>query len=944
MATKPAKSRKAPRGQVKVKSSAGSRSGIKRAGRRGDGPPMKMDGHSWSLDNAGVSVHRDPAGGRATLVRHIAYPYESAWDETPAQLFSIANDYLAKVAPALELPDRWLDDLAPPHLVDDGPRPLYLRWLRNAPGKPDIQSPWQQASSFWSSRRYLDDDLLEMESLRDLRTRADPAAPLDRTAVLVAGLIPRTKDEYAPDQWILNGGRGLRVLAHIRPATRAAKASVRITCVYSTLPTWSGRNNKAIAEITPLLSIDAALVLLSKQVAGAFGIDPKDVTECGLRPPDDLDAKLWTWMVLARAKSNTITDPDGLSHLLIGSFSKISGYVPNARIPLVAFADVDAPVFAQDPISRAGLLYRNDVRPNRPQASLDPWSKSTRFRNLPLGKPGMAQLVDPPRGPAGGPLVSNFMVTNSRFVEPGASESAPKEVTIPLVAGTRTNDFAAANAYFHTSRMFRRMRRFGLQPDDYFHFAQRPIKVRYRSTIVPGARDGRTVNAQVRWNAVTGATVSVSAPGTIDLCFALGDLSGSSSRAPLGISADPRWCWHEFAHVLLAAAIGELEFRFAHSCGDAMAAIASDPKSKLADVAAWRGATFPWIEIADRRHDRDAAKGWSWQGSMYQREHTQFSPEYCDRRGYWAEQILSTTLFNLYRAIGGDAQKLVAGKRVADTRARKAASDYALYLIMRGIQLLGPANQVPAQTALVYMDALCNADVPDNANPGPLDYPPALVHKVVVWAFREQGLETRTVSTAGAVLPCVELHLADRRHDTTKPVPTNVSAYAPVNFVDNTWHARTETLRVQHTIAGKVDAAPKSGAKNSIFVGVHNLGDKKAVDVTVEVWVAAFQNEIPPFPNPVAAAGPWQKLDTKTDDVPRNTAAAGPGHRQFGPFAWQVPPTAGKKYALLATATCDDDPANTTPSTALPTALNPSPVKYLVAFDDNIALREVRSV
>ena len=69
-----------------------------------------------------------------------------------------------------------------------------------------------------------------------------------------------------------------------------------------------------------------------------------------------------------------------------------------------------------------------------------------------------------------------------------------------------------------------------------------------------------------------------------------------SSAEPLGIAADARWIWHEIGHVLLTTSVGDLQFRFAHSPGDALAAIVSDPESELATDANWRGATFPWVQ------------------------------------------------------------------------------------------------------------------------------------------------------------------------------------------------------------------------------------------------------------------------------------------------------------------------------------------------------------
>ncbi len=142
--------------------------------------------------------------------------------------------------------------------------------------------------------------------------------------------------------------------------------------------------------------------------------------------------------------------------------------------------------------------------------------------------------------------------------------------------------------------------------------------------------------------------------GSLEVRFALGDLASSTTRKPLCVACDPRWNWHEFGHVLLAAATGELEFRFAHSAGDALGAILSDPKSKLASEAGWRGLSFPWIFLP-RRHDRAVEDGWGWSGSLYLGETSRDGSHVAEAHGYRSEQILSSSLFRLYRAMGGDA-------------------------------------------------------------------------------------------------------------------------------------------------------------------------------------------------------------------------------------------------------------------------------------------------
>src|SRR5690606_9279563 len=130
----------------------------------------------------------------------------------------------------------------------------------------------------------------------------------------------------------------------------------------------------------------------------------------------------------------------------------------------------------------------------------------------------------------------------------------------------------------------------------------------------------------------------------------LGNVTSRRQAEYASIAMDPRWAWHEFGHVLIAAATGSLELPFVHSVGDALAAIVSDPYSRLAEHPQARYATFPWIPSA-RRHDRDVRRGWSWSGSFHRATRMPSLASHASRKGYISEQILSTTLFRLYRCL-----------------------------------------------------------------------------------------------------------------------------------------------------------------------------------------------------------------------------------------------------------------------------------------------------
>src|SRR5262249_32371927 len=155
------------------------------------------------------------------------------------------------------------------------------------------------------------------------------------------------------------------------------------------------------------------------------------------------------------------------------------------------------------------------------------------------------------------------------------------------VAHARMNPFAALSGYQHGRELLDTMESYGLDPNEYFRLASLPLRIRYRATIVPGpGKDGKTVNAMVDYDppeAHYNGDWTLDAFKPLQVRFALADLKRSPSRRePLGLAADPRWSWHEYCHVLLAASTGSLEFRFAHSAGDALAAVLWDPPSRLA--------------------------------------------------------------------------------------------------------------------------------------------------------------------------------------------------------------------------------------------------------------------------------------------------------------------------------------------------------------------------
>ncbi len=266
-------------------------------------------------------------------------------------------------------------------------------------------------------------------------------------------------------------------------------------------------------------------------------------------------------------------------------------------------------------------------------------------------------------------LCPRFVRDDARFYP---KSKDPKAVNLPGPAPNtpyiRSNDFAAISAFQNVQQFFLRLHAYGIKPE---HYSGSPnchsSSITAPASARPG-KDGQTVNARVLAEGFNvdweGPTPPGNRPG-LEIHMALANLSTRARKRwqgqerspaePLGIAADARWIWHEIGHVVLMASIGDLQFPFAHSPGDALAAIAEDPRSFLAAKKGnWRGATFPWVFLP-RRHDRCVSHGWSWGGGLHyaiaQVNKSAVGPR---RKGYWSEQILSSSLFRLYQCIGGD--------------------------------------------------------------------------------------------------------------------------------------------------------------------------------------------------------------------------------------------------------------------------------------------------
>ncbi|MEA2265312.1 MAG: zinc metalloprotease ZmpB, partial [Solirubrobacteraceae bacterium] len=451
----------------------------------------------------------------------------------------------------------------------------------------------------------------------------------------------------------------------------------------------------------------------------------------------------------------------------------------------------------------------------------------------------------------------------------------------------RTNDFAAVNAYYHCDRFFRLVDSMGWSRADYFGGTSFPTPVDHRGF----GGTGNQVNAHCL--GTTGGA------GILQTAFALADTDDTAH--PIGIACDYRVVLHELAgHGVLYNHVSSANYGFSHSSGDSVAAILNDPGTRAPD----RFATFPWIVHFPgnpRRHDRSAADGWGWSGSIAL---DPFGP--LDGGGYNNEQILSSTLFRLYRSIGGDS---------SDLATQRFAARMAVYLILRAIATLTPVTN-PANAA-AFAVALTTADrgdwVTENITGGAYS-------KVIRWSFEKQGLYqpagTATPNNAIGAPPAVDVYIDDGR----------AGEYQyQANFWTNQsiWNRRAADGLTAHE-------DPVVGQTNYGYVKIKNRGTQTATAVTVKAFHA----------NPAAGLSypvDWTPMTTAQLSAP-DVAANNGAERVVGPFAW-TPTHVGHECMFMIVSAAGD-----TSNVENIAAGDTIPEWRLVPNDNNVGQRNVAPV
>ena len=858
------------------------------------------DAPAWSADTPAVHIERGvDASGRphVSMVRHPTHPFTgdvSGHDERFAlgELFALAERYLARLSEAIDADDplrRIPKDLQP--RSGSG-----FAWLGAAPregGEADGRL-----------------------SFRLSRGAGDAA---DHTCVLLAGNQLQATGEGQSSY----GGRiGLRVVAHVGPP-QGGRRRVRITgASFSALDlAWTDLDEPVrIGEVDyhPReggIPID----IFIEPIAQALGFDTLSIDGLsvlrslpslylsGTAALTDKLRRIYAWGVHIPLRHEA-------GRLVADTIHVEADY----RFELVSHL---VSTFERDPASMGPAETLQQRAPTRGAAALDALRNPPAW--LPVSAPNpFALALDDPAG-SGERWVE---VRESRLRRP--AHVAVQQVAIGTDPALRSHDLGALHAWQRGTALFERITAYGLQPLQLFRLAGLPLVMRHHDAL-RGANDGRAINAQVQ---LAGEALPLDEPYRRDRLPLLEVVFGIASTThgaierparprlePLGLAADPRWAWHEFGHVLCYASTGDIELPFAHSAGDAMAAIAADPDSGLQEAPA-RHITFPWVRTG-RRHDRNPMLGWCWCGRRNTRRLAGVQRRPMAYTGYFAEQLLSSSLFRAYEALGGAS----AGRG----EQRRRASDYTLYLLMRATALLGPAATVPSASADQFVSALIDADVGTTSwnvlptwAPGPqrpMARTGGTAHKVIRWAFEQQGLyavddaATPVAWAEGPGLPpAVDVHIPGQGDRAT-------GGYAPVplGWDDGNvqpWHASAGAI---HWVG------------NTIDVQVRNRGTEPALDVEVTAWVS------PPGGLAWVSAGQVA--------VPHIGPEGG-----IQPVSFASPLAAAPGAVVLVIASCDGDRANSDPLAALPCAFATPPTDAerlldLVANDNNMGLRIIPS-
>ena len=518
---------------------------------------------------------------------------------------------------------------------------------------------------------------------------------------------------------------------------------------------------------------------------------------------------------------------------------------------------VNGLVFTYDPITSTGTTTNT---PNQSNAVLNPFRDNVVLANLNPPVAGIQSLQG-----TRATLTDNSIPTIAPPTRPAGSNFDIYDV--------RTNEFAAVNAYYHVDRFFQLVENLGFPLGTYFDGTAFPVEV-----------DHRGKGTAVDMGNVINADCLGDGDGIDYTRYALADLTDTTN--PIGIATDWRVVLHELGgHGILYDHVGVANFGFAHSAGDSFAVILNDYLSEWHNGAALdRFLLAPFVPAVPRRSDRTVAAGWGWGGAN-------------DVGGYSSEQILSTTMFRVYRSIGGDSTSVVR---------REFAARCMAYLMLRAVGTLTPINN-PGSSAL-FLTALLTADALNWISEGIYG---GAYGKVLTWSFEKQNLN-------GGALPSVDVYIDDGR--------AGEYTYLPVHFATTTiWNRRLPDDTPGHQ-------EPALGETNYAYVKIKNRGTSIANNVIVRGYHCKpsagvlWPNDLQPFTTAQLSAGTLQ---------PNNTE-----EKMVGPFEWTPVTNAWGHDCMLMIVSATGDPSNVDNFTAGEVVED----WRLVPNDNNVAQRNVTLV
>ncbi len=528
---------------------------------------------------------------------------------------------------------------------------------------------------------------------------------------------------------------------------------------------------------------------------------------------------------------------------------------------------VNGLVFTYDPITSTGTATNT---PNQSNAVLNPHRDDVVLANL-----------NPP-GAGTQSLQGTWATLTDNSIPNIAPPTRPTGSDFDY--DVRTNDFAAVNAYYHVDRFFQLVANLGFPltgPGAYFDGTAFPVEVDHRGKGT-AADMGNIINADC-----------IGDGDGIDFTrYALADTTDTVN--PIGIATDWRVVLHELGgHGILYDHVGTANFGFAHSAGDSFAVILNDYLSEWHNGAAVdRFLLAPFVPAVPRRSDRTVAAGWGWgSAAVFDAFGNCISG---DDRGYCSEQILSTTMFRVYRSIGGDSTSISR---------REFAARCMAYLMLRAVGTLTPMSNPGTPT--LFLAALLTADAGDWTSEGIFG---GAYGKVFTWSFERQNLNN-------GALPSVDVYIDDGR--------AGEYEYLPVYWA-------TTTIWNRHAPGGTTHEEPIPGATNYAYVKIKNRGTSVATNVIVKGYHCRplagllWPTDLQPMSTAQLPAGSLQPNNTEEKTV--------------GPFEWTPVKNAWGEDNMLMIVSTTGDPSNVD-------NLTPGGVIEdwrLVPNDNNVALRNVK--